>query len=178
METPLLKQYNEMKKKHPDTILLFRIGDFYEAFKCDAVDISQILGITLTRRANGKADMVELAGFPHHALDTYLPRLVRAGKRVAICEQLEQPQKKAIIKKSDASRTIETSKQQTFNIMPFLSAFKQLTSVIGQVVQMIEIREKTKEIMELAYNLKQHPKTLFNCCFEDLNKIPQPSLFE
>ncbi|MDE7180952.1 MAG: DNA mismatch repair protein MutS [Muribaculaceae bacterium] len=90
-ETPLMTQYVEMKKKHPDAILLFRVGDFYETFSEDAIAASEILGITLTRRANGKAAYVELAGFPHHALDTYLPRLVRAGKRVAICEQLEDP---------------------------------------------------------------------------------------
>lgn len=90
-ETPLMKQYLEMKRKHPDAILLFRVGDFYETFSTDAIDASRILGITLTRRANGAASSVELAGFPHHALDTYLPRLVRAGKRVAICEQLEDP---------------------------------------------------------------------------------------
>lgn len=90
-ETPLMSQYAEMKKKHPDAILLFRVGDFYETFSDDAVAASEILGITLTRRANGKAAYVELAGFPHHALDSYLPKLVRAGKRVAICEQLEDP---------------------------------------------------------------------------------------
>ena len=91
VETPLMKQYFEMKKKHPDAILLFRVGDFYETFSDDALVASEILGITLTRRANGAAAYVELAGFPHHALDTYLPKLVRAGKRVAICEQLEDP---------------------------------------------------------------------------------------
>ena len=86
-----MKQYLEMKQKHPDAILLFRVGDFYETFSEDAITASEILGITLTRRANGVAQSVELAGFPHHALDTYLPKLVRAGKRVAICEQLEDP---------------------------------------------------------------------------------------
>ena len=90
-ETPLMKQYAEMKKKHPDAILLFRVGDFYETFSDDAIAASEILGITLTRRGNGAATSVELAGFPHHALDTYLPKLVRAGRRVAICEQLEDP---------------------------------------------------------------------------------------
>ena len=90
-ETPLMLQYLEMKKKHPDAILLFRVGDFYETFSDDAIAASEILGITLTRRANGKAQSVELAGFPHHALDSYLPKLVRAGRRVAICEQLEDP---------------------------------------------------------------------------------------
>lgn len=87
----MMKQYYEMKKKHPDAVLLFRVGDFYETFSDDAITASEILGITLTRRANGSASYVELAGFPHHALDTYLPKLVRAGKRVAICEQLEDP---------------------------------------------------------------------------------------
>lgn len=90
-ETPMMKQYVEIKKKHPDAILLFRVGDFYETFSDDAIIASEILGITLTRRANGAAQFVELAGFPHHALDTYLPKLVRAGKRVAICDQLEDP---------------------------------------------------------------------------------------
>ena len=91
VETPLMKQYFEIKSKHPDAILLFRVGDFYETFSSDAIATSEILGITLTRRANGAAQFVELAGFPHHALDTYLPKLVRAGKRVAICDQLEDP---------------------------------------------------------------------------------------
>ena len=91
VETPLMKQYFEMKQQHPDAVLLFRVGDFYETFSDDAITASEILGITLTRRANGSAQHVELAGFPHHALDTYLPKLVRAGKRVAICEQLEDP---------------------------------------------------------------------------------------
>ncbi len=91
VETPLMKQYFEMKQKHPDAVLLFRVGDFYETFSEDAITASEILGITLTKRANGYASDVELAGFPHHALDTYLPKLVRAGKRVAICEQLEDP---------------------------------------------------------------------------------------
>ena len=84
VETPLMKQYYDIKTKHPDAILLFRVGDFYETFGEDAIRTSEILGITLTRRANGSASFVELAGFPYHALDTYLPRLVRAGQRVAI----------------------------------------------------------------------------------------------
>ena len=93
---PLLDQYREMKKKHPDAILLFRVGDFYEIFGEDAVKASEILGITLTRRLNGPTHSIELAGFPHHALDTYLPKLVRAGQRVAICEQLEDPKHKVV----------------------------------------------------------------------------------
>ena len=100
VETPLMKQYYSVKSKHPDAILLFRVGDFYETFGEDAIKASEILGITLTRRANGSASFVELAGFPWHALDTYLPRLVRAGHRVAICEQLEDPKlAKKIVKR-------------------------------------------------------------------------------
>ena len=91
VETPLMKQYYSIKAVHPDAILLFRVGDFYETFGEDAIRASGILGITLTRRANGAASYVELAGFPYHAIDTYLPKLVRAGERVAICEQLEDP---------------------------------------------------------------------------------------
>ena len=99
-ETPLMKQYNEIKAQHPDAILLFRVGDFYETFCEDAIKASKILGITLTRRANGAATYIELAGFPHHSLDTYLPKLVRAGQRVAICEQLEDPKMtKKIVKR-------------------------------------------------------------------------------
>jgi len=100
VETPLMKQYYAVKDKHPDAVLLFRVGDFYETFGDDAIKTSEILGITLTRRANGSASSVELAGFPYHALDTYLPKLVRAGQRVAICEQLEDPkQTKNIVKR-------------------------------------------------------------------------------
>jgi DNA mismatch repair protein MutS len=100
IETPLMKQYYSVKSKHPDAILLFRVGDFYETFGEDAIRASEILGITLTRRANGAASFVELAGFPYHSLDTYLPRLVRAGQRVAICEQLEDPKlTKKIVKR-------------------------------------------------------------------------------
>ena len=91
LNTPMMKQFVEMKSKHPDAILLFRVGDFYETYLQDAVTASEILGITLTRRSNGAAAATEMAGFPHHALDTYLPKLVRAGKRVAICDQLEDP---------------------------------------------------------------------------------------
>lgn len=89
--TPMMKQYFDLKQKHPDAVLLFRCGDFYETYSQDAVIASEILGITLTKRANGKEKTVEMAGFPHHALDTYLPKLIRAGKRVAICDQLEDP---------------------------------------------------------------------------------------
>lgn len=99
-ETPLMKQYNAIKVKYPDALLLFRVGDFYETFGADAIKAANILGIVLTRRANGAASYIELAGFPHHSLDTYLPKLVRAGQRVAICDQLEDPKMtKTIVKR-------------------------------------------------------------------------------
>lgn len=124
VETPMMKQFNEIKTKHPDAVLLFRCGDFYETFSTDAIKASEILGITLTRRANGKASSVELAGFPHHALDTYLPKLVRAGCRVAICDQLEDPKTtKTLVKRGvtelvtpgvSYSDTTLTQKENTF----------------------------------------------------------------
>ena len=99
-ETPLMKQYYEIKAKYPDAMLLFQVGDFYETFGEDAVEASKILGITLTKRSNGAAQNVDLAGFPQHAIDTYLPKLVKAGRRVAVCEQLENPKfAKGIVKR-------------------------------------------------------------------------------
>ena len=85
--TPMMKQFLDLKAKHPDAVMLFRCGDFYETYSTDAIVAAEILGITLTKRANGKGKTIEMAGFPHHALDTYLPKLIRAGKRVAICDQ-------------------------------------------------------------------------------------------
>ena len=104
--TPMMQQFFSLKAKHPDALLLFRCGDFYETYCEDAVVASQILGITLTRRNNGnsgKGD--EMAGFPHHALDTYLPKLIRAGKRVAICDQLEDPRQKKLVKRGSSEVT-------------------------------------------------------------------------
>ncbi|NCD42668.1 MAG: DNA mismatch repair protein MutS, partial [Bacteroidia bacterium] len=99
-DTPLMKQYNKVKAKYPDALLLFRVGDFYETFGSDAIKTSAILGIVLTKRSNGAAADMELAGFPHHALDTYLPKLVKAGQKVAICDQLEDPKlTKTIVKR-------------------------------------------------------------------------------
>ncbi len=99
-ETPLMTQFYKIKEENPDTILLFRVGDFFETFAEDAKTASKVLGITLTKRANGKATHVALAGFPHHAIDTYLPKLVRAGFRVAVCEQTENPKfAKGIVKR-------------------------------------------------------------------------------
>lgn len=131
VETPMMKQFNEIKTKHPDAVLLFRCGDFYETFSTDAIKASEILGITLTRRANGKASSVELAGFPHHALDTYLPKLVRAGCRVAICDQLEDPKTtKTLVKRGvtelvtpgvSYSDTTLTQKENTFLASVYLN---------------------------------------------------------
>jgi DNA mismatch repair protein MutS len=99
-DTPLMQQHKAIKQKYPDAILLFRVGDFYETFGNDAITASQVLGITLTKRNNGAAASSELAGFPHHALDTYLHKLVKAGYRVAICDQLEDPKlAKGIVKR-------------------------------------------------------------------------------
>jgi len=99
-ETPLMKQYYAIKAKHPNALLLFRVGDFYETFSEDAIKTSKILGIVLTQRRNGSSASIELAGFPYHSLDVYLPKLVRAGLRVAICDQLEDAkQTKSIVKR-------------------------------------------------------------------------------
>ena len=99
-ETPLMKQYHRIKEQYPNTILLFRLGDFFETFFDDAKHTATCLGITLTKRNNGSADEMPLAGFPHHQLDNYLPKLVKAGYRVAVCEQLEDPkQAKGIVKR-------------------------------------------------------------------------------
>lgn len=117
VETPLMKQYFEMKQQHPDAVLLFRVGDFYETFCDDAITASEILGITLTRRANGAAASIELAGFPHHALDTYLPKLVRAGKRVAICEQLEAPKTTKTLVKRGITELVTPGVALTDNVL-------------------------------------------------------------
>ena len=99
-ETPLMTQYNALKAEYPEALLLFRVGDFYETFGEDAVAASKALDIVLTKRANGSASSIPLAGFPHHSLDAYMPRLVRAGFKVAICEQLEDPKTvKGIVKR-------------------------------------------------------------------------------
>src|SRR5579864_3193328 len=98
--TPLMKQYNSIKAKYPETILFFRMGDFFETFGEDAITTSKVTGIVLTKRGNGSASEIELAGFPHHQLDAYLPKMIRAGFRVAVCEQLEDPKlAKGIVKR-------------------------------------------------------------------------------
>ena len=117
VKTPLMKQYFEIKAKYPEAILLFRVGDFYETFCDDAIKTSDILGITLTRRANGSASSIELAGFPHHALDTYLPKLVRAGQRVAICDQLEDPKTTKTIVKRGVTELVTPGVTTSGNIL-------------------------------------------------------------
>ncbi len=137
--TPLMKQYYSFKAKHPDAILLFRVGDFYETFEEDAVKTSRILGITLTKRANGSAAYVDLAGFPYHALDTYLPKLIKAGERVAICEQLEDPKlAKGIVKRG----IVEL-------VTP--GVFYQDTVVEGKSNVFVASVYKSKEIVGVAF---------------------------
>lgn len=159
-ETPLMKQYEEMKKKHPDAILLFRVGDFYETFKQDAIAASEILGITLTRRANGKSSYTELAGFPHHALDTYLPKLVRAGKRVAICEQLEDPR----LKKTSEHKVVEKvtpnqSKKEDSTISNNSSTAKDMAKKKSSEESVKSSKKsKTKENSETKTTAKRQSK--------------------
>ncbi len=136
--TPLMKQYAAVKSQHPDAIVLFRMGDFYETFGQDAIKTSGILGITLTKRANGGAADMELAGFPHHSIETYLPKLVRAGERVAICEQLEDPKTaKGLVKRGVTelvtpgvalNDNILSSKENTFLAAVFFGK-KNLTGI-------------------------------------------------
>ena len=117
--TPMMKQFYDLKAKHPDALLLFRCGDFYETYAQDAVEASAILGITLTRRNNGKDNMpsTEMAGFPHHALDTYLPKLVRAGRRVAICDQLEDPKLTKTLVKRGITELVTPGVAMTENVL-------------------------------------------------------------
>ena len=135
-----MKQYEEMKRKHPDAVLLFRVGDFYETFSEDAVIASDILGITLTRRANGANNYVELAGFPHHALDTYLPKLVRAGKRVAICEQIESPLiQKKMRAKSAVTELITPAQAEAPAEVPVTKAVNEVKKAVAPICQQLTL---------------------------------------
>ena len=180
-ETPLMTQYYEMKRKHPDAVLLFRVGDFYETFSDDAILASEILGITLTRRANGNNNSVELAGFPHHALDTYLPKLVRAGRRVAICEQLEDPKLTKKLVKRGITELVTPNVQETPKPEPQPDYSKEI-SILSTIVDFLNLScilnklfEQTKEIHKLATRLGISPKRTFEAFSESL--IVQPSLF-
>jgi len=135
-ETPLMKQYNSIKTKYPDALLLFRVGDFYETFGEDAVNASKALGIVLTKRRNGAAAFIDLAGFPHHSLDTYLPKLVRAGHRVAICDQLEDPKLTKKIVKRGVTELVTPGVSLNDNVLEqkknnFLAAIHQETGISG-----------------------------------------------
>lgn len=138
-QTPLMKQYEEMKRKHPDAVLLFRVGDFYETFNEDAIVASDILGITLTRRANGANNYVELAGFPYHALDTYLPKLVRAGKRVAICEQIQSPLIQKKMGKSAVTELITPAYAEPVNEVPVTKAVDEVKKAVAPICQQLTL---------------------------------------
>ena len=139
-QTPLMKQYEEMKRKHPDAVLLFRVGDFYETFSEDAVIASDILGITLTRRANGAHNYVELAGFPHHALDTYLPKLVRAGKRVAICEQIQSPLiQKKMRSTAAVTEVVTPANAEPVNEVPVTKAVDEVKKAVAPICQQLTL---------------------------------------
>jgi len=171
VETPLMKQYYDVKAKHPDAILLFRVGDFYETFGEDAIKASEILGITLTRRANGSAQFVELAGFPYHALDTYLPRLVRAGQRVAICEQLEDPKLTKKIVKRGITELVTPGVSMNENVLThkennFLAAVHIEKKVAGVAFLDIStgeflVSEGTMEYVDQMLNNFQPKEVLF-----------------
>lgn len=176
--TPLMKQYQEMKAKHPDAVLLFRVGDFYETFGEDAITASEILGITLTRRYNGKRNSIELAGFPYHALDTYLPKLVRAGKRVAICEQLEDPKIKKTLVKRGMPETSTPANNTQQEIMLCLTSISLILSAFNDAINKLfifdKIRLKTQELKILASDIGISPKKAFEECYN----TNQPSLFD
>lgn len=170
-----MKQYQEMKKKHPDAVLLFRVGDFYECFGEDAVIASDILGITLTRRSNAQTSYVELAGFPHHALDTYLPRLVRAGKRVAICEQLDPVPRSRSLKESEPSRSLEYRLAQSKFIVveQFIDLLIVINDIINHLNLLVEIRSHTQEIRRISRVFGVSPIKAFTGCFD----CEPPTLF-
>jgi DNA mismatch repair protein MutS len=172
VETPMMKQFNEIKAKHPDAILLFRCGDFYETFSTDAIHASQILGITLTKRANGAGKSIELAGFPHHALDTYLPKLVRAGRRVAICDQLEDPKlTKKIVKRGvtelvtpgvSYSDTTLSHKENTFLASVYMNKTKIGVAFLDISTGEFLVAEGTAEYVDKLLNSFGPKEVLFD----------------
>ncbi len=160
-ETPLMKQYNAIKTKYPDALLLFRVGDFYETFGSDAIKAAAVLGIVLTKRRNGAAAYVELAGFPHHSLDTYLPKLVRAGYRVAICDQLEDPKLTKKIVKRGVTELVTPGVSLNDNVLEqkennFLAAVHLRTAVSG--ISLLDI--STGEFFVAEGNLEYVDKIL------------------
>ena len=174
--TPMIDQYRAIKVKHPDAVLLFRFGDFYEAFGDDAIIVSEICGFTLTRRANGKASSIELAGFPHYALDTYLPKLVRACKRVAICEQLENPRITTRFAQHESPLSSQSHSSYGINalLVAFISILPEFCDIINKLHTFEEIRVKTLELESLSEALG------ISACaaFDECRKISMPSLFD
>ena len=161
VETPLMKQYMEVKSKHPDAVLLFRVGDFYETFSDDAIKASKILGITLTRRANGAAAYVELAGFPHHALDIYLPKLVRAGERVAICEQLEDPKMTKKIVKRGVTELVTPGVSMNDNVLEHReNNFLAAVHIAGKIAGVAFLDISTGEFLTAEGSLEYVDKLL------------------
>ena len=179
-ETPMMKQYNQMKGKHPDAILLFRCGDFYETYSSDAVKAAGILGITLTRRSAGTPNETEMAGFPYHALDTYLPKLVRAGQRVAICEQLEDPSKTKTLVKRGITELVTPGVSLSESILEnrennFVSAVHFGQHIIGVAFLDIStgeflVAEGTSDYVEKLINSFQPKELLYDRTKSDLFK--------
>ena len=169
-ETPLMRQYNEIKVKHPDAMLLFRVGDFYETFGEDAILASKILGIVLTKRANGAAAHIELAGFPHHSLETYLPKLVNAGCRVAVCDQLEDPKKaKCIVKRGitelvtpglSLNDTVLDAKKNNFLASVFVSKNKYGISFLDISTGEFSLTNCDFDQLEKLINIYDHAEIL------------------
>ncbi len=180
VETPLMKQYYEVKGKHPDAVLLFRVGDFYETYSDDAVKASKILGITLTKRSNGGGTSTEMAGFPYHAIDTYLPKLVRAGQRVAICEQLEDPSKTKKLVKRGITELVTPGVSLSDSILEnrennFLAALHFSQSIVG--VSFLDIStgeflvaQGSVDYVDKLLNSFQPKEILFNRCQEQWYK--------
>lgn len=174
--TPLMKQYAEMKQKHPDAVLLFRVSDFYETFSEDAIIASEILGITLSRRGNGSNRFIEIAGFPHHALDIYLPKLVRAGKRVAICEQLEDPKQAHPKVKKMLAKANPFLLDRKYDYSLMISCLTAFNEAINKIATCEEIKQKAMELKHLASSIGITNMELVNTYFKE--KYYQPSLFD
>lgn len=176
-----MTRFLEMKKKHPDAIILFRVGDFYETFMQDAVDTSKILGITLTRRAANTKESVELTGFPHHACENYLPKLVRAGRRVAICEPLEDPELKTKSEKTGPTELITPSAEaiRKAEEKERMELFRILTGALFEFLAFLfnfsRLDYLTREFIKSASSLGVSPRKSFDYFYQ--KAFNQPSLF-
>lgn len=160
-ESPMMMQFNNLKAKHPDALLLFRCGDFYETYAQDAEHASKILGITLTKRTT---DRIPMAGFPYHALDTYLPKLIRAGKRVAICDQIEKPNNRAVevvddVKPAEKPAEQPVEKQpEDMTIAELMAAYKQLKDANYAIQQLANQMEQ--QLMDAQARAERAEKKL------------------